>query len=227
MNYRLGMKKIIILMGPPGSGKGTQAKKIAAAYGYGHISTGDLLRSLQKNPTIAPDELPALEEMKAGRLVPDWLIYRLAFRAIDENLATGKGVVLDGAIRNVAQAESYDAFFTEKNCLAEVQAIEIALPDAESFDRLAKRRICSVCGEIIAFADIAPTTCFKCGGALLARPDDAPEVVKKRITEQGNAAIEPLRVYYNASGRLATIDGRQPIAAVETELNQVLTVQAN
>lgn len=214
-------------MGPPGSGKGTQAKKIAATHGYGHISTGDLLRSLQKSPTIAQDELQALEEMKAGRLVPDWLIYRLAFRAIDQNLVAGKGVVLDGAIRNVAQAENYDAFFAEKKCAAEVQAIEIALPDAESFNRLAKRRICSACGEIIAFSDVAPTTCFKCGGALLARPDDAPEVVKKRITEQGNSAIEPLRVYYNATGRLVTIDGRQPIAAVEKELNQVLTVESN
>ena len=119
-------------MGPPGSGKGTQAKKIATRYGYTHISTGDLLRTLQKSQMIVPDEQQALEEMKAGRLVPDWLIYRLAFRAIETSLAGGKGVVLDGAIRNVPQAEAYDRFFVEKHLADEVFVLEI---DRETLER--------------------------------------------------------------------------------------------
>ncbi len=209
-------------MGPPGSGKGTQAKKIAAKFKYGHISTGDLLRSLQQSPSIAPDEQQALEEMKAGRLVPDWLIYRLAFRAIDSYLLAGQGVVLDGAIRNLAQAESYDTYFKDHNLTDEVAVIEIALPDNESFDRLAKRRICAKCGEIVAFTDVPPTICPACSGELKARADDAPAVVEKRIAEQGNRAIEPLRQYYDTQKRLITIDGKQPVPVVEADLQSII-----
>src|SRR4051812_19361761 len=97
------MKKIIIFIGPPGSGKGTQAKKIAEKYGYGHISTGDLLRSLAQSPSVEPDEAKAMEAMKKGALVPDWLIYRLAFKAAENYLHASQGVVLDGAIRTVPQ----------------------------------------------------------------------------------------------------------------------------
>ncbi len=216
------MKKIIILIGPPGSGKGTQAKKISHKFNYGHISTGDLLRSLQTSIDSAADEKQALEEMKAGRLVPDWLIYRLAFRAIENNLAAGQGVVLDGAIRNVPQAEEYTRFFMSKGMFAEVQAIEIALPDNESFNRLAKRRVCSTCGEIVAFVDTPPTICPKCQGALVARADDAREVVEKRIAQQGNAAIEPIRRYYEAQGQLVIIDGRKSVKEVAAEIEKIL-----
>ena len=141
------MKKIIILLGGPGSGKGTQAKKIAAKYNYTHISTGDLLRALASKQDIDPDEAKALAGMKSGKLVPDWLIYRLAFAAAEEPLNQGRGIVLDGAISNLDQAQMYQEYFVGKNLNAEVVVIEIAISDEESYLRLSSRRVCSRCGD--------------------------------------------------------------------------------
>lgn len=219
------MKKILILFGPPGSGKGTQAKRIASQFDYRHISTGDLLRALAKDQAALPEEKTALEAMKTGALVQDWLIFRLAFRAIEEALAQGQGVILDGAIRTPAQAEEYKKFFAEHKLEHEVLALEISLPDEESFKRLALRRVCSACGEIVPLTslDTVPP-CSKCGKALVARADDDPEVVRHRIEVQGNAVLQPLRDYYNKLGLLTIIDGRGGIAEVERMIDQVLMV---
>ncbi|MFA7654195.1 MAG: nucleoside monophosphate kinase [Candidatus Magasanikbacteria bacterium] len=218
------MKKIIIFLGAPGCGKGTQAKKLAAKFGYGHISTGDLLRALENDPQGESDDKQKLIEMKAGKLVSDSLIYKLAFREIEKYLAQGKGVVLDGAIRNLAQAQEYQKFFESKNLASEVTAVEIALTDEESFNRLTKRRVCSACGEIIPYL---PTTkdlkaCSKCGGDLKVRNDDDPEVIKKRIVEQGNTALKPILDYYDGLGVLQRVDGMGMIDDVEDEIVKLL-----
>ncbi len=211
------MKKIIIFLGPPGSGKGTQAKRLAAKFGYGHISTGDLLRNLQTQTEIEADEAEALKKMKKGALVPDWLIYRLAFKEAEKYLNSGSGVVFDGAIRNTSQAQMYQEYFTNKSLGGEVVAIEIALSDKEAYSRLTKRRVCKSCGEIFpwlpAFYDIK--NCPKCEGELVSRADDTKAVIKKRIIEQGNAALEPIRQYYQKLGLLKIIDGVQGIEEVE------------
>lgn len=218
------MKKVIILIGPPGCGKGTQAKRIAEKYNYGHISTGDLLRALASDSQADPKEKQALEEMKSGQLVSDWLIYRLAFRKMDEYLEAGQGVVLDGAIRNVAQAEEYQKYFVKKNLGGEGVTIEVALTDEESFNRLTKRRVCSQCGEIIPWL---PTTkdlsaCPKCGGELVVRRDDDEQVIKKRIIEQGDQALQPISDYYKKLGLLKKVDGMRDIEGVWGEIEQVL-----
>jgi len=218
------MKKVIIFIGPPGSGKGTQAKRIAAKYNYGHISTGDLLRALQNDPAVDLREKKALEDMKSGKLVADWLIYSLAFRAADKFLSEGQGIVFDGAIRTAEQAKKYQDYFAQKNLLNEVIAVEISLTDKESFNRLTKRRICENCGEIIPWSkeNSQPAVCPKCGGKLIARVDDSETVVKKRIIEQGNAALAPIREYYRALGLLKIIDGGKSIAEVEKKIGQLL-----
>ena len=136
-------------MGPPGSGKGTQAKKIATKYNYAHISSGDLLRALSLQSELNAVEKEALEQMKAGNLVSDDLIYKLVFDKIESELASGKGVVLDGAIRNLDQVKGFESFFEKKNLVEEVLVIEVVLSDEESFNRLASRRVCDNCGEII------------------------------------------------------------------------------
>jgi adenylate kinase len=218
------MKKIISLMGVPGSGKGTQAKKIAKNYGYGHLSTGDLLRALAKDENADPEDKKKLEEMKAGKLVSDDLIFKLAFKEIEKYLEENKGVVLDGAIRNLDQAKKYQEFFTDKNVADEVVVVEVALKDETSFNRLTKRRVCSACGFILPYTkdNELLTACPDCKGELIIRKDDDPEVIKKRIIEQGNDAIKDILDYYNNLNLLVKVDGEKSIDEVEIEIKEVL-----
>ncbi len=192
------MQKIIIMIGPPGSGKGTQAKKIAAKYNYNHISTGDLLRALAGKSQLDATEKEALEQMNAGNLVPDKLIYKLVFDKISDEISAGRGVVLDGAIRNLEQAQGFQKFFEEKKLAAEVLAIEIALSDKDSLIRLTKR------------------------SGLENRPDDDPKIIKERIAKQGNKALSPIVNFYKDLGVLVKIDGNQTIEAVEEDVAKVL-----
>lgn len=195
------MKKIVVLLGIPGSGKGTQAKKIAEQYGYGHISTGDLLRALDKDEHASEEDKVELAKMKAGENVSDDLIYRLAFRKISENLDAGKGVVLDGAIRNPDQAERYQTFFAELGVEDEVLAIELSMKDEVSFERLASR-----------LAD----------GTGSGRDDDTEEVLKERLKIQGNAALAPIAEFYKEKNVLVQLDGEQNIEEVEAALKATL-----
>lgn len=194
------MKKIIILLGIPGSGKGTQAARIAETYGYGHISTGELLRALDKNPNLSEEDRTALEDMKRGVLVPDELIYRLAFAEMDKYLDAGSGVVLDGAIRNVSQAERYQRYFTEKGLTNDVLALEIHIADETVMERL-RIRLASE-------------------GAV--RADSTPEAMQKRLEQQGNQAIQPLLDFYRDCGLLVSINGEPPIENVSQAVRSVL-----
>ena len=218
------MKKIIIFIGPPGSGKGTQAKKIAAKYNYGHISTGDLLRNLAADPDGNVEEKQALEDMKQGKLVADWLVYLLAFREIEKYLRNDQGVVLDGAIRNVEQAEKYQEFFKERDLENEVITLEVSLSDNESFNRLARRRVCESCGELIPWLDSTKdlVACPKCDGKLVVRKDDDEEIIKERIDKQGNKALQPIIDYYSNLRILQKIDGGGVIEEVEDLINKAL-----
>ncbi len=193
------MKKIIILLGVPGSGKGTQAKQISELYGYVHLSTGDLLRALDVDPDADPLDKAKLAEMKAGKLVSNDLIYKLAFQKIESALGNNQGVVLDGAIRSVDQAEAYQAFFAEHDLSDNVIAIEIAIPDEEIMRRL-EARVSS--------------------GA--SRADDTPEVMQKRIAEQGNTVLQPIAHYYDKLGVLARVDGRKSIPEVRNDIEKIL-----
>ena len=212
------------MIGPPGSGKGTQAKKIAAKYNYNHLSTGDLLRVLALQPQLNDMEKSAVAQMKAGNLVSDDIIYQLVFNKITQELAADKGVVLDGAIRNLEQAQGFQKFFAEKNLTDEVLALEIALSDKDSLDRLTKRRVCTQCGEIIPWLPATKDlkSCPKCGGKLETRQDDDEKVIKERIKKQGNNALNSIINFYKNLGVLIKIDGNQTIEEVENDINKVL-----
>lgn len=220
------MKKVIILMGVPGSGKGTQAKKIAKKYNYGHISTGDLLRALDVDANADPEDKKKLAEMKAGRLVADDLIYKLAFAEMDRYLDANKGVVLDGAIRNVEQAKKYQEYFVKKNLEKEITVIEVALSDESSYNRLTKRKVCPVCGFILPYSpeNELKTDCPECNAKLIIRADDNSEIIKKRIVEQGNQAITPILDYYNELGVLVRVDGEPVIEEVERMIEEKLEI---
>lgn len=218
------MKKILIFIGPPGSGKGTQAKLLAKKYGFKHISTGDLLRALATDVSATEKQKQALEEMKAGKLVPDWLIYELAFAAVQASLEKGVGVVLDGAIRNLDQAQKYQEFFEQNGWKEEVLAVEVALSDEEAFNRLTKRRICKNCGEIIPYLPATKdlSTCLKCGGELVYRQDDKVEIIKARIAEQGNQTVVPIAGFYREKGILKTVNSEQSIEDVFAQIEQAI-----
>ena len=212
------------MIGPPGSGKGTQAKKIAAKHGYIHLSSGDLLRSLAQKLQLNSLEKEAVEQMKSGELVSDKLIYSLVFSEIEKNIADGKGVVLDGAIRNLEQARGFQDFFKAKNLTDEVLALEISLSDKESFERLTKRRVCTNCGEIVPWllSTKKLKACPKCEGKLQTRQDDDPKIIKERIIKQGNMALSPITNFYKDLGVLVKIDGDQSIEDVEKDIDKVL-----
>ena len=218
------MKKILIFIGPPGSGKGTQAKLLANKFQYKHISTGDLFRALATDNNASEKEKQALEEMKAGKLVSDWLVYNLAFREIQKNLVAGVGVVLDGAIRNLKQAQEFQKFFTENNWENEVQVIEVSLSDEDAFNRLTKRRICAKCGEIIPYLPATKDllVCPKCSGELVFRQDDNEEIIKKRIEDQGNTSLYPILDYYKNLNILESIDGDKTIELVEKQIEDIV-----
>ena len=162
--------------------------------------------------------------MKAGKLVSDDLIYKLAFAKMKEYLSHGQGVVLDGAIRNVAQAKKYDSFFADIDMTSEVVAIEMTLSDETSFKRLTKRKVCNVCGNILPYSEEneKKLTCDECGGELIVRSDDNPETIKKRIVEQGNAALAPIVSYYEKQHVLVTVDAERDIDVVDDEICEIL-----
>lgn len=218
------MKKVIILMGVPGSGKGTQARKLVGRYGLAHISTGDLLRALDKNPDIAPEDKQEIVAMKQGKLVDDDFIHRIATTEINKRLAEGKVVLLDGVIRTVNQAEMFQKFFAQKNLQNEILVVEIALSDETSFNRLTRRKICPSCGFILPYSleNESKFDCPECGGKLIIREDDNPESARKRILEQGNTAIKPILDFYRSLGLLATVDGEVNIDEVDEEIEKVL-----
>jgi len=195
------MKNIIILLGIPGSGKGTQAMRLAEHYGYAHISTGDLLRGLQHRTDLDEELQEAVDTMLEGKLVKDAVVYRLGFEAIKDALETGTGVVLDGVVRNEAQAKRYQEFFKELGVLDHVQVIEIALADEDSFERL-QARIAS---------------------GYQSRPDDTPEILRERIKVQGNAALAPIKAFYEEQGLLAVVDGSQSMDSVEKDIQNILS----
>jgi len=207
-------------MGIPGSGKGTQAHRLATQFGYTHISTGNFLRTLAEDSHADPDDLAKLDAMRAGGLVDNELIYKVAFHAIEASFAEGKGVVLDGAIRSVEQAERYQDFFAGKGLASDVVVCEIAISDEESLARLTTRLAYAVRGEVVPALATSSV-----GGAIeSARADDDREVVEKRLEEQGNRAIAPILSYYDGLGLLVRIDGAKTIDEVANEIDRLLNV---
>lgn len=218
-------KKVLVFLGPPGSGKGTQAKKVAEKYAFKHISTGDVLRNLNKSvepPTPETEAILAL--MEKGELVPDNTIVSLTQRYINHFVRPDQGMVLDGAIRNVEQAKAMQEFFKNTNRLDQVAVLNFEITDDESFNRLAKRKVCPVCGYIAVGVEEKLAHCPKCNNLLGVRSDDTPEVISKRIETQGNKALKSIREFYHqqAGVNFKTINGMQPVDQVEKEIEQVI-----
>ncbi len=200
----------IILFGPPGVGKGTQAKLLVEEFHCAHISTGDLLREAVKNKT--PLGVKARTFMDAGNLVPDDVVIGL----IEEVLTPDdvrRNFILDGFPRTLPQARALDALF-ERLHIALDGVISIQVDAEEIVHRLDQRRLCRACGAIFTTAQLkGSTVCPKCGGEVYQRDDDKPETVRRRL-DVYDQQTRPLIDFYRSSERLVGVNGMHQIAYV-------------
>ena len=195
----------LIMLGAPGAGKGTQAKRIAAKYGIPHISTGDIFRANIKNGTELGKK--AQTYMDQGLLVPDELVCDLVVDRIQQSDCE-KGYVLDGFPRTIPQAEALTAAL-EKLGTGIDYAINVEVPDAHILNRMGGRRACLGCGATYHVEFNAPKQegiCDTCGAELVLRDDDKPETVQKRL-DVYHEQTQPLIDYYTKAGKLAEVDG--------------------
>lgn len=210
----------IIMLGAPGAGKGTQAKKIAEKYHIPHISTGDIFRANIKNGTELG--MKAKSYMDQGQLVPDDVtIGMLLDRISQEDCA--EGYVLDGFPRTIPQAESLTKALAERGESIDY-AIDVDVPDQAIVTRMAGRRACLACGATYHIVYNAPkkeNVCDVCGEALVLRDDDKPETVQKRLTVYHDQT-KPLIDYYGKAGILVTVDGTQDLNKVFEDIVSVL-----
>ncbi|MCI8645856.1 MAG: adenylate kinase [Firmicutes bacterium] len=209
----------LILLGPPGAGKGTQAVKIVEKYNIPHISTGDIFRANIKNGTELGKK--AKEYMDKGELVPDDLVCEIATSRLLEDDCKD-GFLLDGFPRTVYQAEKLDAFLTEHGKKVD-KVLDIAVEKEELMTRLIGRRVCKACGATYHVKNMPPAkegVCDKCGGELMQRADDTEETVANRI-EVYNSQTMPLVEYYEKAGNIAHIDGA---IGLENVFNHIVSV---
>ncbi len=212
----------LILLGPPGAGKGTQAQFISEKYQIPHISTGDIFRYNLKNGTQLG--IKAKAYMDAGELVPDSLTIEIvADRLIKDDCANG--FLLDGFPRNIAQAEALDEFLKEHE-LGLDKVVNIIADKSVLVERAVGRRICKDCGATFHIAFNPPSkdeVCDHCTGPLYQRSDDNEETVTNRI-DVYLTQTAPLIDYYKAQNLIADIDGLQSIDAVTTDIISALEV---
>lgn len=195
----------IVLLGPPGAGKGTQAKKIADKFGIPHISTGDILRKAIADKTLLGKQ--AAEYLEKGLLVPDDLVIAMVKSRLDMEDCIN-GFLFDGFPRTVKQAESLDEYMQEKGIQLDI-VLNIEVKQNTLIERFTGRQVCEQCGatyNIKSSPPKEPGLCDKCGGRLIIRDDDKPETVKKRL-EIYETSTAPLIGYYKEKNLLINIDG--------------------
>lgn len=210
----------IIMLGAPGAGKGTQAKKIAAKYAIPHISTGDIFRANIKNNTELGQK--AKTYMDKGELVPDELVVDLIMDRFKE-ADCANGYVLDGFPRTIPQAEALDKALSANGESVDY-AVNVEVPDENIINRMSGRRACVGCGATYHI-QFNPTKvegiCDACGEKLILRDDDKPETVKNRLSVY-HEQTQPLIDYYSKKGVLAEVDGTQSMENVFNAIVDVL-----
>lgn len=200
------------MLGAPGAGKGTQAKRIAAKFSIPHISTGDIFRANIKNNT--PLGAKAKSYMDKGELVPDELVIELIMDRFAQDDCVN-GYVLDGFPRTIPQAEELDKALKSVNDNLDY-AIDVEVPDDNIINRMSGRRACVNCGATYHIVHNPPKVeneCDTCNGELILRDDDKPETVKNRL-DVYHTQTEPLLKYYTEKGILYTVDGTQDMDTV-------------
>ncbi|MBN1953843.1 MAG: adenylate kinase [Anaerolineae bacterium] len=212
--------RYIILLGPPASGKGTQAARLREILGLPHVASGDLFRENLKNET--PLGRRAKEYMDRGELVPDDVTIAMVMERLSQPDCAG-GALLDGFPRTIAQAQALDRALAERG--QQVGAVPyIAVPDDVLVERVSGRRLCRLCGASYHVRFNPPQQPGRCdhdGGKLYQRDDDLPETVRTRLQVYWEQT-SPLIDYYRQQGVLVTVNGDQSIDAVTTDLREAL-----
>lgn len=214
------MDKIIVLIGAPGAGKGTQARLLDERRGIPQISTGDMFREMKTLDTPLAREVQ--EIMASGKLVSDEVTYRVVRERTAREDCRGT-YVLDGYPRTAVQAEQLEELAREQG--KEIRAIEVDVPRDELLKRLTGRRSCPVCGEIYNIYSRPPKNDGRCDlhpdAELLHRADDNEESVMTRLDTYA-ANTEPLIAYYAASGRLSKVDGTGEVEAIYSAISDLI-----
>ena len=210
----------IIFIGPPGSGKGTQAKRLASRFGIPHISTGDMLREAVADGTELGRQAAPI--MASGGLVSDDLMIGI----INERMAkpdARKGFILDGFPRTLVQAEKLDGLVG--NGEPPLRVLQLLVPDEAIVRRITLRRTCAQCGAIYHLENNPPATdsvCDRCGAGVIARPDDTEEAVRKRL-DAFHRQTMPVATYYKSKSMLREVDGVGPLDVVFERIEKALT----
>jgi adenylate kinase len=215
-----GALRAVIFLGPPGAGKGTQAKRIASRCGVPHLSTGDMFRDhVSRGTALGQRAKPIMER---GELVPDEIVLGMVEDRLSQ-AGTARGFVLDGFPRTLAQAEKLDAIL-ERSSFGQPVVILFSVDPALLLRRLTGRRTCKAGGEIYNVYEQPPKTEGRCdvdGGELVQRPDDRPEVVRERLAVY-ERQTKPLVEYYRRRGVLAEVDGGADVESVNKALVKIL-----
>jgi len=210
---------IVVLLGAPGAGKGTQAKAICENFDMSHVSTGDILRNEIKKGTELGKKVAGFVE--SGKLVPDDVIIEIIKKRIGEDRSE-KGFLMDGFPRNLKQAKMFREMLDELGIKLDT-VINIVVDKDEIIERLSNRRICSGCKSIFSANEDGKilTECPKCGAQLVIRKDDEPEVIRHRL-EVYESETRPLIDFYEAGGILVNIDGSGDKDKITERILQVL-----
>jgi adenylate kinase len=218
--------KIIILLGRPGCGKGTQAKLLIDKFNFEYFGSGEALRKRQEINDYTGKKIAKV--ITGGDLVPSFVIIRIWIDALEKFKQKKKfnGLLLDGAPRKIMEAKILDEALNWYQWQKDVQIILIDISEKESFERLTKRRICRDCKKIIPYIGEFKKikNCDECGGLLRARTDDKPAAIKKRLTEFKREVV-PVLNYYKKQGRLIKINGVQSIENVFKDILKYLKAQ--
>lgn len=216
---------IVVFLGPPGAGKGTQCKLIVDRYGLKHLSSGDILRRERKEGTELGEK--AQSYMDSGKLVPDDLIVAMMMKEIASAGDKG-GFVLDGFPRTLGQARELDKSLKEAGRKVDV-VLNLKVDDNKLEERVTGRRSCPKCGAAYHVVFNAPKQENQCDsgcGALSQRPDDTSEVVSNRI-KMYHEQTAPLVSYYSGQGNVRNLDGNVTIEQVSSALCDVLDAEKN
>lgn len=206
----------IVLLGAPGAGKGTQAQKLVAEFGFAHISTGDLLRAAIKAGTKLGKK--AKGYMDAGKLVPDELVIDLVKERLESDDAQA-GFILDGFPRNTAQAVTLDSELAAMGRTLDA-ALLVAVEPAVIVERLSSRRTCRSCGYT---APAGVDVCPRCGGEMYQRDDDRPDTIQHRL-DVYETQTASLVEYYKGHSILREVDGDRPVDEVYADVKTLLNL---